>query len=95
MKWIEKITEVASFKVTCLWNDGISRTVNLKEFVTKKAQNPENSYAQLLDEDRFAEVECDGCTLYWEDGLEFEDYDGVMKKGPLDIAPEVLFEMTE
>jgi len=29
------------------------------------------------------------------DGLEFEDYDGVIKKGPLDIAPEVLFEMTE
>ncbi len=95
MKWIKKISKVAPYTVICLWNDGISRTVDLEEFIAEKAKNPENSYAQLLDQDRFAEVQCDGSTLYWADGLEFEDYDGVIKKGPLDIAPEVLYEMTE
>lgn len=95
MKWIKKITKVAPYTVTCLWNDGVNRTIDLEEFITDKAKNPENSYAQLLNKDRFAEVQCDGSTLYWTDGLYFEDYDGVIKKGPLDIAPEVLYEMTE
>ena len=94
MKWIEKITEVSPYSVTCLWNDGITRATHLEKFIIDKAQNPKNSYAQLMDKDRFAEVKCDGSTLYWDDGLEFEDYDGKVKKGPLDIAPELLFEMT-
>lgn len=95
MKWIENIKDVTPYIVTCLWNDGVTREVDLTEFILDKARNSENSYAQLYDEDRFAEVKCDGTTLYWDDGLEFEDYDGKTKKGPLDIAPELLFELTE
>jgi len=95
MKWIEKISNVSPYSVTCVWNDGVSRVVNLEEFLIKKAVNPENSYAQLLDKKRFVEVKCDGSTLYWESGLEFEDYDGAMKRTPLDIAPEILYELTE
>lgn len=95
MKWIEKISYVSPYSVTCVWNDGVNRVVNLEEFIINKAVNPENSYAQLLDKNRFLEVKCDGSTLYWENGLEFEDYDSVIRKGPLDIAPEVLYELTE
>ena len=95
MKWIQAIKEVAPYTVICLWNDGEVRKVDSTEFILNKAKNSENSYAQLFDKSRFAEVKCDGSTLYWDQGLEYEDYDGEIKKGPLDIAPEVLFEMTE
>ncbi len=95
MKWIEKIKEVNPYIVTCQWSDGLTREIDLTEFILHKAENPENSYAQLYDKTRFAEVKCDGTTLYWDNGLEFEDYDGKIKKGPLDIAPELLFELTE
>ncbi|MBY5957458.1 hypothetical protein KUV50_04875 [Membranicola marinus] len=44
---------------------------------------------------KLSEVKCDGSTLYWDDGLEFEDYDGQIKDGPLDMAPEVLFKFTK
>ena len=95
MKWIEKIKAVNPYVVTCLWNDGIIRDVDLTKFILEMAANPENSYAQLRDKVRFSKVKCDGTTLFWEYGLEFEDYDGKIKKGPLDIAPELLFELTE
>lgn len=62
------------------------REVDLRDFVHNYAKILHSSYAQLFDKTRFAEVRCDGSTLYWEDGLEFEDYDGQIKKGPLDIA---------
>jgi hypothetical protein len=94
MKWITKIKETKPYRVYCLWNDGVEREIDLSEFISEKAKNPKNSYAQLLDKERFNEVKCDGTTLYWENGLQFEDYDGKFKPGPLDIAPEVLFEMT-
>ncbi len=95
MKWIKKIIEVDEYSVTCLWNDEVVRTIHLEEFILEKANNPQNSYAQLAEKARFSEVRSDGSTLYWENGLDFEDYDGMIKKGPLDIAPEVLFELTE
>ena len=95
MKWIQAIKGVVPYTVTCLWNDGKVRKVDLTEFILSKAKNPKNSYAQLSDKSRFAEVQCDGSTLYWDQGLEYEDYDGEIRKGPLDIAPELLFEMTE
>lgn len=94
MKWIVKIVEIKSYTLTCLWNDGKMRMVDLAGFIQEKAKNKENSYAQLLDKKRFEEAKCDGTTVYWDNGLEFEDYDGRIKKGPLDIAPEILFELT-
>ena len=95
MKWIVRIKEVKPYTVDCEWNDGVVRSIDLQEFVLEKAKKPENSYAQLCDKSRVAEVKCDGATLYWDDGLEYEDYDGQIKNGPLDIAPELLFELTE
>ncbi len=61
----------------------------------EKSINPENSYAQLLDKDRFILAKCDGTTIYWEDGIKYQDYDGKIKDGPLDIAPEVLLELSK
>ncbi len=95
MKWIEKIIQVNPYVVVCKWNDEVIREVDLTDFVYNYAKIPHSSYAQLFDKTRFAEVKCDGSTLFWENGLEFEDYDGQIKKGPLDIAPEVLFELTK
>ncbi len=94
MKWIVEIKDIQAYKVTCKWNDDKIREIDLTQFVISKAKNHKNSYAQLLDKNRFNEVKCDGTTLYWENGLKYEDYDGTIKNGPLDIAPEVLFELT-
>lgn len=94
MKWIIKILNVESFKVTCLWNDNIIRIIDLEPFLRMKSKNPNNSYSQLINEKRFSEVKCDGTTLYWETGITMKDIDGTFNPAPLDIDPDVLFEMT-
>ena len=94
MHWITKIIRKEPYKVTCRWNDQIIRTIDLEPFLLNKAVNSYNSYAQLLDNDRFLEVKCDGTTLYWEDGIMMTDLNGRQQPAPLDIDPEVLFEMT-
>jgi hypothetical protein len=48
----------------------------------------------LKNKKRFSEAKCDGTTLYWENGIKMKDIDGKEKPGPLDIDPEVLFEMS-
>jgi len=94
MHWIIKIVSKEPYKVTCHWNDQIIRTIDLEPFLRKKSVKPFNSYSQLLNIDRFLEVKCDGTTLYWENGIIMKDIDGRQKTAPLDIDPEVLFEMT-
>lgn len=94
MKWIVKIIESHPWQVTCLWNDGITRTIDLEDFLKKKNKGKGNSYQQLLNEKRFLEVQCDGSTLYWENGITMKDVDGKFNPAPLDIDPDVLFEMT-
>lgn len=93
MKWIIKIIESQPYKVICLWNDGITRTVDLELFLKKQGKRKDNSYSQLLNKKRFAEVRCDGSTLYWENGITMKDVDGNSLPAPLDIDPDVLFEM--
>ena len=95
MKWITQIIESHPWQVTCRWNDDIIRTVNLEDFLKKKTKGKTNSYNQLLNKKRFSEVKCDGTTLYWENGITMKDTDGTIKPAPLDIDPDVLFEMTE
>lgn len=95
MKWITKITDVKPFKITCLWNDGEIRMIDLEEFINKKGSNPGSSYFQLKDKKKFMEVKCDGTTIYWENGIKMTDYDGKEKPGPLDIDPDVLYEISE
>ena len=94
MKWILKILDAKPFKVTCLWNDNLIRIIDLEPFLRMKSKNPNGSYAQLINEERFKEVKCDGTTLYWEMGIYMKDVDGTIKPAPLDIDPDVLFEMT-
>jgi hypothetical protein len=94
MKWILKIFESNPYQVICLWNDGVTRTVSLEEFLIEKSKNPNNSYSQLLNKKRFSEVKCDGTTLYWENGITMMDADDQLKPAALDIDPDVLFEMT-
>jgi hypothetical protein len=94
MKWILKILDVEPFKVTCLWNDNLIRIIDLEPFLRMKSINPNNSYTQLKNEQRFNKVKCDGTTLYWDEGITMEDVDGTIKQAPLDIDPDVLFEMS-
>lgn len=94
MKWILKIVNIEPYTITCLWNNNEIRTIDLKKFINEKRKNPNNSYYQLIDKDRFFKVKCDGTTIYWENGLKMKDYDGTEKLGPLDIDPDFLFEMS-
>ena len=94
MKWIVEILKKEPFTITCRWNDNTIAAIDLNEFIHEKSKNPENSYAQLRNEERFLQVKCDGTTLYWENGIVFKDLDGSLKPGPLDIAPEILYEFT-
>ncbi|MCX6305283.1 MAG: DUF2442 domain-containing protein [Bacteroidetes bacterium] len=94
MRWIIKILEVEPFKVTCLWNDDIIRTIDLEPFLRLRAKNQNDSYTQLINVKRFSEVKCDGTTLYWENGISMKDTDGTVRPAPIDIDPDVLYEMT-
>ena len=94
MKWIVKILDVEPYSVTCLWNNDEIRTVDLDDFIGEKVKNPNNSYSQLQDKDRFLQVKCDGSTLYWDNGVKMIDYDGTEKMGSLDIDPHVLYELS-
>ena len=95
MKWIEKIVNIENFKVNTLWNDGKIRSIDLKEFIESKSQNPKSSYAKLLDLSVFELVKCDGTSLYWDDLLIAKDIDGSEISAPLDISPEFLFELAK
>lgn len=93
MKWIEKIIDVNHFTVKTLWNDGVIRLMNLKQFIEDKSQNPNSSYAKLMDLSVFKTVKCDGNSLYWENLITAKDTDGNEFKAQLDISPEFLFEL--
>jgi hypothetical protein len=93
MKWIVKIIDAYPYQVTCLWNDGITRTVDLEKFILEKSMKTDSSYGQLLNKQRFNEVKCDGTTLCWENGITMLDLDGFVKPAALDIDPDVLFEI--
>lgn len=93
MKWILKIIEIQPYRVTCVWNDNIMRTIDLESFIMNASRNPANSYSQLIDKKRFSEVKCDGTSLYWDNGINITDIDGSRKTAALDIDPEVLFNM--
>ncbi len=94
MKWIVKIIDVEPYSITCVWNNNEVRTVDLENFINEKSKNPNNSYYQLKDKDRFVQVKCDGSTLYWDNGIKMIDYDGKEKKGPLDIDPDFLYDIS-
>ena len=93
MKWIVEILKIEPYKITCRWNDNAITAIDLYEFILEKSKNPENSYTQLQNKERFLQVKCDGSTLYWENGIKYKDLDGTIKPGPLDIAPELLYEL--
>ncbi|MCF8371147.1 MAG: hypothetical protein K9H64_05975 [Bacteroidales bacterium] len=95
MKWIVKIFDIEPYMITCLWNDNETRIVDLCNFIHEKAKNPKNSYSQLKDKERFLEAKCDVTTIYWEDSVKMIDYDGTERRGPLDIDPHILFEMSQ
>ena len=92
MKRIVEIINKEPYKITCKWNDDSITTIDLYEFIVEKSKNATNSYAQLMNKDRFLQVQCDGTTFYWENGITCKDVDGTSKLAPLDIAPELLYD---
>ena len=95
MKWIVEIIKKEPYKITCKWNDNSITTIDLYEFIVEKAKNPNNSYTQLLNQERFLQVQCDGTTFYWENGITCKEVDGTTKLAPLDIAPELLYDFAQ
>ncbi len=94
MKWIIEVLEVKNYTVRTLWNDGKIRDIDLFDFILEKSKNPDSSYSQLISKEIFDTVKCDGTTLSWDNLIDYTDLDGSVKKGSLDISPELLYEFT-
>jgi len=89
---IRQILSIESYKVTCLWNTGEVREVNLLPLLAESATRPNSPVNQLLDKELFEQVKTDGRTLYWDNLLTMIDYDGSHKPAPLDFDPDVMYE---
>ena len=88
---IRQILSVYPYKVTCLWNTGEVREVDLQPFLTDSATKPNSPVNGLIDKQLFEQVKTDGRTLYWDNLLTMIDYDGIRKPAPLDFDPDVLY----
>lgn len=87
---IKQILSIEPYKVTCLWNTGEVREVDLQAAINES--KPQSPVAKLADKQLFKQVKTDGRTLYWDDLLTMIDYDGSRKPAPLDFDPDVMYE---
>jgi hypothetical protein len=89
---IRQILSVKPYKVTCLWNTGEVREIDLQPFLADSAAKPNSPVNKLLDKHLFEQVKTDGRTLYWDNLLTMMDYDGSNKPALLDFDPDVMYE---
>jgi hypothetical protein len=92
---ISQILSVVPYKVTCLWNTGEIREVDLQPLLIDSATRPNSPVNRLLDKRLFEQVKTDGRTLYWDNLLTMIDYDGSQHLAPLDFDPDVMYERSQ
>ena len=61
-----KIIEIKGFDVTVLFNNGKILTIDFYSWIVPRAAG-KNIYTQLLKENIFKAIGCNGITLYWPD----------------------------
>ena len=92
---IKEIIEVKPFKIHLLFSNNESREIDFETIF--KTENPESVFLRLNNSEVFKQVKLDAesKTIYWEGLAFYIDYDGKIKPGPLDIAPEFLYEISK
>ena len=93
---IRKIISVVPYAVTCEWTDGAIRTINMEQKIKEWSDEPQSVFKHLLDKTVFAQVKLDteSKTLFWTGLVKMKDVSGNLFDAPLDIDPEVLYEMS-
>lgn len=73
LHYIQKIIDVEDFTVTCLFNTGEVRMVDLTSAVEKYRIINDGLVSQLSDETYFKTVQLDSYgTLLWDNGVDFD-----------------------
>lgn len=86
-----KIIEIKGFDVTVLFNNGKILTIDFYSWIVPRAAG-KNIYTQLLKENIFKAIGCNGITLYWPDLAEVTLLDGTIKPAEFDLDPLMLYE---
>ncbi|MDX2245776.1 MAG: DUF2442 domain-containing protein [Bacteroidia bacterium] len=92
---ILKINDRDGYKVSCLFNNGESRIIDLKVFFESRKNFPEKhpAYKLLKDLQEFSQLEILGNTIGWRNtGVYSKDFEGETIFYPYDIDPVVLYE---
>ena len=91
---IRQIISVEPYKVTCLWNTGEVREIDLQPLLTDSTKKPNSPVIRLFNKELFEQVKTDGRTLYWDNLLTMIDYDGSQRPAPLDFDPDVMYKQS-
>ncbi|AXE17848.1 hypothetical protein DR864_08930 [Runella rosea] len=71
--YIKKILEIEAYTVTCLFNTGEVRMIDLTEIVHKYQRINDGLVSQLSDKSYFKTVALDSYgTLVWDNGVDFD-----------------------
>jgi hypothetical protein len=83
--YIQKIVSVKDYTVSCLFNTGELRIVNLEKVIEKYRNINDGLVSQLSDPAYFKTVQLDSYgTLTWENGVDF-DPDNLYKMSEMEI----------
>lgn len=73
LRYITNIIEVRDYAVTCLFNTGETRVVNLRAIIEKYRRINDGLISQLSDPTYFKTVKLDSYgTLTWDNGVDFD-----------------------
>lgn len=87
LHYIKNIIQVRDYAVTCEFNNGEIRSVNLKEIIEKYRKINDGLISKLSDQNYFKTVKLDSYgTLTWDNGVDF-DPDNLYRMSEKEIAP--------
>jgi hypothetical protein len=93
---IKKIISVAPYTLVCEWTNGEIRAIQMEEKLKEWAGEPNSIYKRLLDKAIFIKVKLDTAskTIFWDNLIKMKDTDGTFFSAPLDLDPDVLYQMS-
>ncbi|TDE11564.1 DUF2442 domain-containing protein [Dyadobacter psychrotolerans] len=87
LHYIKKIVNIQDYSVTCLFNTGEVRVIDLKNVIEKYSKINDGLISRLAEKSYFDTVQLDSYgTLYWENGVDF-DPDNLYKISHPEIVP--------
>ena len=84
--YIKKIVSIHDYAISCLFNTGEVRVIDLKDTVEKYKHINDGLISELVDKEYFKSVQVDSYgTLHWNNGVDF-DPDNLYKSSKILIA---------